>query len=490
MSQAIFDNIVPTTTSGNQLATILNSFKDAVASGFSGTSRPSNLQAGGYWVDTTNDLSGTWDFKLYTGTLDITVFILNKVTGTASIAASDSLFSIEKESDDSIGPILEMLKKRIAGGGQVLTGDILGQIDFKGLTDGSIEEVQARLRLLSLDDVTSSAHGVQLKLFMTSVGESALIEVLTVDGNGDVNIKSTTTSTDKDTGALVVEGGVGIEENLNVGGTVGIIGAVTLSNTTSSTTKDTGALIVEGGVGIEENLNVGGNLTITGDLTVNGTTTTIDTTNLLVEDKNIVINNGGDDASSEGAGVTVERTGTDGSIIYKDASATKFAVGPVGSEVDLVGTSSAQVLTVKIFDDEVTLKEIATPTTPASGYQAIYPDSTSGKMTIVDDTGLISTTGEVMPPSATLGALNIDWKTGSTFYKEIATNSTFTLSNVVDGKSIMVIVKNTDVAAVDITPPTSIYVQDTITLAAGKYAALTFVAINSQVFLSYLVDME
>ena len=48
-------------------------------------------------------------------------------------------------------------------------------------------------------------------------------------------------------------------------------GVVTISNTTQSTDKDTGALVVEGGAGIEKNLSVGGATTITGNLFVGGT---------------------------------------------------------------------------------------------------------------------------------------------------------------------------------------------------------------------------
>ncbi len=47
-------------------------------------------------------------------------------------------------------------------------------------------------------------------------------------------------------------------------------GATTLTATTQSTDKDTGALVVEGGVGIEKNLNVGGSIGIGTDLTVEG----------------------------------------------------------------------------------------------------------------------------------------------------------------------------------------------------------------------------
>ena len=83
---------------------------------------------------------------------------------------------------------------------------------------------------------------------------------------------------------------------------------------------------------------------------MDGTTTVISSTNLEVSDKNIVINNGGNDATSEGAGVTVERTATDGSIVYEDALTSKFKCGAVGSEVEIVTKSAAQVITNKDHD--------------------------------------------------------------------------------------------------------------------------------------------
>ena len=46
---------------------------------------------------------------------------------------------------------------------------------------------------------------------------------------------------------------------------------ITISDVTDSTSKDTGALVVEGGVGIEKNLNVGGNLDVDGTATFSGT---------------------------------------------------------------------------------------------------------------------------------------------------------------------------------------------------------------------------
>jgi hypothetical protein len=96
---------------------------------------------------------------------------------------------------------------------------------------------------------------------------------------GAVNITATTLSTNKDTGALIVNGGAGIENDVYVGGIVyifesstgtyspvltsssggyngGIItGAVFINNSTASTSPTTGALRVTGGVGINGSLN-------------------------------------------------------------------------------------------------------------------------------------------------------------------------------------------------------------------------------------------
>ncbi len=64
-----------------------------------------------------------------------------------------------------------------------------------------------------------------------------------------------------------------------VGGTFDVSGIVNLNATTASSNSTTGALIVDGGVGIASNLNVGSNLgvggtfTVTSNATVNGTTT-------------------------------------------------------------------------------------------------------------------------------------------------------------------------------------------------------------------------
>ena len=63
-----------------------------------------------------------------------------------------------------------------------------------------------------------------------------------------------------------------LTSNLSVTGTITASDPVTIFDTTGSTSKDTGALIVEGGVGIEENLTNGGNFNVTGEVIVSDTT--------------------------------------------------------------------------------------------------------------------------------------------------------------------------------------------------------------------------
>jgi hypothetical protein len=74
-------------------------------------------------------------------------------------------------------------------------------------------------------------------------------------------------------------------------------------------------------------LTASGNATITGNLTVNGTTTTVATTNTTISD-NIIELNSGISASSNDAGLIIERgsTGNNAAILW-DESADKFTMG-------------------------------------------------------------------------------------------------------------------------------------------------------------------
>jgi hypothetical protein len=94
-----------------------------------------------------------------------------------------------------------------------------------------------------------------------ALGDDVTItDTLTVGGITTLN--ATTDSTTKDNGALVVEGGVGIEKALTVGG------QVRATATTASSSTTTGAAVVSGGLGVAGAINVGAASSIAGNLTL------------------------------------------------------------------------------------------------------------------------------------------------------------------------------------------------------------------------------
>jgi len=105
-----------------------------------------------------------------------------------------------------------------------------------------------------------------------------------VDVTGDLDVDNlnlngnTISSTDTNGAVTVAPNGTGTVE---LGGTSTV---VNINGTTGSSGTGLGALVVDGGVGIAENLNVGGNIVVAGNLTVEGTTTTVDSVTTQVVD--------------------------------------------------------------------------------------------------------------------------------------------------------------------------------------------------------------
>lgn len=158
------------------LAGFLNAFKNALVSGFSGLSRPTNLQAGGFWVDVTNAdaPNNYWSLKIYTGSADIEIFRINIVSAVAGFVGTSSQLDIKKVSSDAVGPILEFVKQRITG--QVLDGDTVAEIRFIGRTNAASDVTVGYMRWNSSDDETTSASGGTLSFASTPDATAAISE--------------------------------------------------------------------------------------------------------------------------------------------------------------------------------------------------------------------------------------------------------------------------------------------------------------------------
>lgn len=114
----------------------------------------------------------------------------------------------------------------------------------------------------------------------------------------DIRINIPTQSTDKDTGSLIVEGGVGIEKNLNVGGNASVAGVTTFTgsvtigdikveqNIISTVPGSNGILYIDP---YPDGLSNEGTVVIKGDLQVDGTTTSVNSTVVSINDPIIIL---------------------------------------------------------------------------------------------------------------------------------------------------------------------------------------------------------
>ena len=128
--------------------------------------------------------------------------------------------------------------------------------------------------------VTNAQGTLSWSSSLTQTTLSALYVTGLSTFQGAVNVTSNIDSSDKDTGALKTEGGLGIElsanigSNLKVGGMGTFVGAVNIDDTTASSSSQTGALVVDGGAGISRDLYVGAGLSVTGITTFASTAQT------------------------------------------------------------------------------------------------------------------------------------------------------------------------------------------------------------------------
>lgn len=213
--------------------------------------------------------------------------------------------------------------------------------------------------------------------------------VLVKDSNRVYRFDSGSSASDDGNFVLAPDAGTGRWLRLTI-----LNQANTFTDETESTSKDTGSMILEGGLGVEKNVNVGGNLIVEGDATIQGTTTTVNTDTLDVEDPNITVNKGGNQstANSNVSGVTVEMSNaTDARIGYSSVAISKFVAGESGSESEILTKATQQDISGKKTFDSASgtdFLEIAEPTTPASADGRLYFSSVDKTFHQKDDNGV------------------------------------------------------------------------------------------------------
>jgi len=232
----------------------------------------------------------------------------------------------------------------------VLTSDLTASRALQSGSGGKIEvSAVTATELGYLDGVTSA---IQTQLDGKQASGSYLTGNETITLSGDVSGSGTTSITvtiADDSHNHVISNIDNLQTSLDAKDTVanvyatylvakgGIDGANTniASNDTDITNLITGlqgantsiSNISSGGSAFTGEVTMGDDLIVTGNLTVNGTTVTASTTNTVIEDNLIELNNG---AASNGndSGIVIERGSTgDNAFMGWDESADKFIVG-------------------------------------------------------------------------------------------------------------------------------------------------------------------
>lgn len=151
--------------------------------------------------------------------------------------------------------------------------------------------VDAQGRLTAAANSAISITNAQISNWQEAVEDTASTMITGATHSG---ISVTYTDNNSSAGTLAFT-------NTGVTSVTGTSNEITVSGT--GTGPWTGAVTI----GLPDDVTIGNTLTVTGDLVVNGNTTTLNTSTLVVEDKNVVLANVATptDTTADGAGITV-----------------------------------------------------------------------------------------------------------------------------------------------------------------------------------------
>lgn len=263
-----------------------------------------------------------------TGTLSIPGFSDVSASLAGALAGGDNLGNHTATQDidlngNSITNILNasasgfISASEFIGDGSKLTG-IVTDLDING-TSGTIN-----IDLATESLTFASTNGVSI---------AGATNTLTVNTAQDIQ-----TSASPSFAGLDINGTADISGNVTLSGNSQTVthsgtGNLTISSTSGNVVVD--GVTMQGGAVSAGSVTTTGDITVGGDLTVNGTTTTINTANLLVEDKFILLASGSSSATDGGIVVQSAANGSGFALGY-DATADRWVLqdAVTGTEAD------------------------------------------------------------------------------------------------------------------------------------------------------------
>jgi len=189
-----------------------------------------------------------------------------------------------------------------------------------------------------LSSVAAATDTITINLDNTAVsagsyGSASSIPNFTVDAQGRLTAAGTnavlidlgTNTNGNYVGSVAAGTGISVANTNVEGGTFTVTNAGVVSVTGTANQVSVSAANGNVTFSLPNDVTIPNNLVVTGDLTVNGDTTTLNTSTLVVEDKNIILANTSSpsDVSADGAGITIKASSdgsTDKTLNWVDAT--------------------------------------------------------------------------------------------------------------------------------------------------------------------------
>jgi len=171
--------------------------------------------------------------------------------------------------------------------------------------------------------------------------------------------------------------------------------------------------------------------------------------------------------------------GSSGNVIIRTGDSQNSTSGNILLETGLAPSSTKGNVVISANEIQVNNSRITSLSNPVASSDA------STKQYV--DNSIASIYSNV-----TISALNIDWTLGTTFYKSINTNSTFTFSNVVPGKTITVVIFNSSASGITVTFP-SVRSQANafeLVIASNRANVYVFTSVNGFVYASSIAEVN